>query len=180
MGRRHPHGHREGCRRYYWPLSPHQGSQGSSPQCCYLLSSEIPQFPLSFSRTGAREEASSPCLYTVPLEPARFLPDLWFTAWTLCPKPSWISFWDSKVQVLLVQEPQIWSYVPMFPGLPRWLSGKESTWPMQETWVWFLGQEDPGEGKGNPLQYSCLGNPMDSGAWWATVHGVAKETRVSV
>ena len=33
----------------------------------------------------------------------------------------------------------------------------------------------PGEGNGNPLQYSCLGNPLDRGAWWATVHGVAKE-----
>ena len=32
----------------------------------------------------------------------------------------------------------------------------------------------PGEGNGNPLQYACLGNPMDGGAWWATVHGVAK------
>ena len=32
----------------------------------------------------------------------------------------------------------------------------------------------PGEGNGNPLQYSCLGNPMDRGAWRATVHGVAK------
>jgi len=32
----------------------------------------------------------------------------------------------------------------------------------------------PGEGNGNPLQYSCLGNPMDKGAWWATVHRVAK------
>ena len=32
----------------------------------------------------------------------------------------------------------------------------------------------PGEGNGNPLQYSCLGNPMDRGAWWATVHGVPK------
>ena len=31
-----------------------------------------------------------------------------------------------------------------------------------------------GEGNGNPLQYSCLENPMDRGAWWATVHGVAK------
>ena len=30
----------------------------------------------------------------------------------------------------------------------------------------------PGEGNGKPLQYSCLGNPMDRGAWWATVHGV--------
>ena len=30
----------------------------------------------------------------------------------------------------------------------------------------------PGGGHGNPLHYSCLGNPMDRGAWWATVHGV--------
>ena len=32
----------------------------------------------------------------------------------------------------------------------------------------------PGEGNGNPLQYSCLENPMDRGVWWAPVHGVAK------
>ena len=32
----------------------------------------------------------------------------------------------------------------------------------------------PGGGHGNPLQYSCLENPMDRGAWWATVHGVAQ------
>ena len=31
----------------------------------------------------------------------------------------------------------------------------------------------PGEGNGNPLQYSCPGSPKDRGAWWATVHGVA-------
>ena len=38
----------------------------------------------------------------------------------------------------------------------------------------------PGEGNGNPLQDSCLENPMDGGAWWATVHGVAKsQTRLS-
>ena len=35
----------------------------------------------------------------------------------------------------------------------------------------------PGEGNDNPLQYSCLGNPMDRGAWWATVPGVAKSQR---
>ena len=38
----------------------------------------------------------------------------------------------------------------------------------------------PEEGNGNPLQYSCLENSMDGGAWWATVHGVAKSrTRLS-
>ena len=38
----------------------------------------------------------------------------------------------------------------------------------------------PGEGNGNPLQYSRLENPMDAGAWWPTVHGVAQsQTRLS-
>ena len=35
-------------------------------------------------------------------------------------------------------------------------------------------RRSPGEGNGSPLQYSCLGNPTDSGAWQATVHGVMK------
>ena len=52
---------------------------------------------------------------------------------------------------------------------------------MQETQVRSLGQEDsPGGGHGNPLQYSCLENSMDRGAWWAIVHRVAKsQTRLS-
>ena len=51
----------------------------------------------------------------------------------------------------------------------------------QETWVQSLGEgRSPEEGNGNPLYHSCLGNPMDSGAWWATVHGVAKsQTQLS-
>ena len=40
-------------------------------------------------------------------------------------------------------------------------------------WNPRLGRS-PGEGHGNPLQYSCLGNPMDRGAWRATIHGVTK------
>ena len=35
-------------------------------------------------------------------------------------------------------------------------------------------ERSPREGSGNPLQYSCLENPMDRGAWWATVHGVGE------
>ena len=43
-----------------------------------------------------------------------------------------------------------------------------------------LARENPGEGNGTPLQYSCLENPMDRGAWWAAVHGVAEgQTRLS-
>ena len=44
---------------------------------------------------------------------------------------------------------------------------------MQETWVHSLDQEDPpGEGHGNPVQYSCLGSVMDRGAWRATAVGL--------
>ena len=52
---------------------------------------------------------------------------------------------------------------------------------MRETWVRSSGSgRSPGEGNGNPLQYSCLENPMDGGAWWSTVHGAAKSwTRLS-
>ena len=35
-------------------------------------------------------------------------------------------------------------------------------------------ERSPGGGNGNPLQYSCLEDPMDRGAWWATVHGITK------
>ena len=59
--------------------------------------------------------------------------------------------------------------------LPRWLSGKESTCHAGDTrdtgLIPRLGRS-PGEGHANPLQYSCLGNPMDKGAWQSTVHGV--------
>jgi len=37
----------------------------------------------------------------------------------------------------------------------------------------------PVEGNDNPVQYPCLGNPMDRGTWWATVHGVAKESSMT-
>ena len=46
---------------------------------------------------------------------------------------------------------------------------------MQETWVRSLGRS-PGEGHGYPLQYSCLENSTDRGAWQATIHGGHKES----
>ena len=47
---------------------------------------------------------------------------------------------------------------------------------MQETWFnpWVGKGVIPGEGNGYLLQYSCLGNPMNRGTWWAAAHGAAK------
>ena len=61
--------------------------------------------------------------------------------------------------------------------LAQWLSGKESTCSARAAGdmgsVPGLGRS-PGGGHGNPLQYSCLENPKNRGAWWATVHAVTK------
>ena len=59
-------------------------------------------------------------------------------------------------------------------GFPSGSDGKESACNARDPGsIPGLGRS-PGEGYGNPLQDSCLGNPMDRGVWWATVHGVAK------
>ena len=62
-------------------------------------------------------------------------------------------------------------------GLPLWLSGKESACNAGDVRdtdsVPGLGRS-PGVGNGNPLQYFCLENPRDGGAWWAAVYGVAQ------
>ena len=59
-------------------------------------------------------------------------------------------------------------------GLPRGLSGKEFTCNAGDTGLIPASGRFPGGGHGYPLQYSCLDNPIDRGAWQATVHRVAK------
>ena len=60
-------------------------------------------------------------------------------------------------------------------GLPPWLSGEESTCQARDLGsIPRLGRS-PGKGNGNSPQYSCLENPLDRGAWHATVYEVAKE-----
>ena len=64
-------------------------------------------------------------------------------------------------------------------GLPWWWSGKESvcnTGDIRDAGVIPGSEKFPGEWNGNPLQYSSLGNPMDRGAWQATVYEIAKES----
>ena len=60
-------------------------------------------------------------------------------------------------------------------GLLQWFSGKESACKAGDEDLIPGWGRSPGEGSGNLLQHSCLGNPMDRGVWLATVPGVAKE-----
>ena len=70
---------------------------------------------------------------------------------------------------------------PMFTFVYVWLKITVSCPPVEVSacnagdpgWIPGLGRS-PGEGNGNPLQYSCLENPRDGGAWWAAVYGVAQ------
>ena len=59
-------------------------------------------------------------------------------------------------------------------GFPGGLEGKVSTCNAGDPGSIPESGRSPGEGNGNPLQYSCLENPMDGGAWEAAVHGVTK------
>ena len=94
------------------------------------------------------------------------------------------SFWKIPTRIYEHQHPEAGDFSiillcklsPTFsyPALPFWLSGKESAHSVGDQGsIPGLGIS-PGEGNGNPLQCSCLENPIDRGAWWATVHGVKK------
>ena len=70
--------------------------------------------------------------------------------------------------------------VAEFTDFPGGSDGKASVYNAGDLGLIPGLGRSPGEGNGNPLQYSCLENSMDRGAWWATVHGVAKSrTRLS-
>ena len=67
-----------------------------------------------------------------------------------------------------------WPYPTACGGFPRGSVGKESTCNAGDPGLIPGWGRSPGEGNGNPLQYSCLENPRDRGAWQATVHGVTR------
>ena len=65
-------------------------------------------------------------------------------------------------------------------GFPGGSDGKASACNAEDPGSIPGSGRSPGEGNGNRLQYSCLENSMDGGAWWATVHGITKsQTRLS-
>ena len=59
-------------------------------------------------------------------------------------------------------------------GFPGGLDGKETSCSVGDLGLIPGPRRPPGEGNGNPLPYSCLEDSMDGGAWWATVHRVAR------
>ena len=83
------------------------------------------------------------------------------------PRQPWFLPWRGSLLLWLLIE----------NGLPQWLSSKESTHnagASRDVTSIHGSRRSPGEGHGNPFQYSCLENPMDRGAWRATVHWVAR------
>ena len=68
----------------------------------------------------------------------------------------------------------IWYTVYDIQDFPTGASGKETVCNARDLSSVLKWGGSPGGGHGNPLQYSCLENPMDRGSWQATVHGVAK------
>ena len=86
-----------------------------------------------------------------------------------------ISFRMDWLDLLVIQG----TLKSLLQGLPWWLSGKEPACQSGNLDLIPGSGRSPGEGHGNPLQYSCLGNPMDRGIWRATVYRVTKETDIT-
>ena len=106
-------------------------------------------------------------------------------------KPICSSEDPAQPKIILKWQPAVneqrWPCMINVLRLPWWLGSKESTCNVGDAGLIPGSGRSPGEGNGNPLQHSCLGNPMDcirqaplgnpheqTGAWLATVHGVAK------
>ena len=79
------------------------------------------------------------------------------------------------VSLMLKLQQTVFCHVLKSLGFPGGSDGKESACNVGYKGSVLRSGRSPGGGNGNPLQYSCLENPLDRGAWWATVHGGPKE-----
>ena len=98
--------------------------------------------------------------------------------WVTCSIPMWN---ESDCNNLSPRQEHFWEWTVKLSlnyaeitGLPAGSDGKASACNVGDPGSIPGSGRCPGEGNGNPLQHSCLENPMDGGAWQATVHGVAK------
>ena len=156
--------------------------QSCGPSKPPVISRTFFLFLLSFysppsSHTGSIASTHQPICLTVLW---RLLPVLRILR-TLHPAPSkslshtW-QLWPAGT--LQTSHPIFNSTSHLLTGLPDGSAGKESACsPGDKASIPGLGRS-PAEGNGNPLLYSCLQNPMDKGAWWAVVHGVAESETI--
>ena len=114
----------------------------------------------------------------------------WATVHGVAKSQTWLSDWtELKIQVRYLwhihsseksTKKKIKRHWTGIRGFPGGSNGKVSAHNAGDPGLISGSARFPGEGNGNPLQYSCLENSMDGEAWWATVHGVAKSrTRLS-
>ena len=89
--------------------------------------------------------------------------------WNLC-----LLHWQADSLPLSHQGSPICISLKVQRNIPRWLSGEESICNVQNVGLISGLGRSPGEGHGNPLQCSCLGNPMDRVDWQSIVHGVTR------
>ena len=99
------------------------------------------------------------------------------TMWLTHSSPGYIS--QKKRKTLIWKYTWILIFTADCLQLPKYVlrggsDGKASAYNVGDLGLIPGSGRSPGEGNGNPLQCSCLENPMDQGAWWATIHGVAK------
>ena len=96
----------------------------------------------------------------------------WLSDWT---ELNWTSSVRSQaVEGVLIHTITVYLYLDTKVGLPGGSEGKETAFNARDLGSIPVLGRSPGRGNGNPLQYYCLENPMDSGTWQATVHEVAK------
>ena len=106
---------------------------------------------------------------TPVLWPSDVLQFMGLQSWT------WLSDWTELIAFYLCF---IYIYYKLYwQGFPGGSDGKESAWNVGDPGLISGSGRVPGEGTGNPLQYSCLENPMDRGAWW--IMGSQSQTRLN-
>ena len=97
-----------------------------------------------------------------------------------CMSWSWLCMDQTLNLLQFIPWMHFWGYLVYSSGFPAGSEVKASASNARDPGSIPGSGRSPGEGNGNPLSYSCLENPIDGGAWWATVHGVAKSrTRLS-
>ena len=95
----------------------------------------------------------------------------------------WLIFWHvykKENEIKKTKNKNDFTYLSLFWGFTGGSDSKESPCNAGDSGSICGSERSPGEGNGNPLQYSCLENSMDIGTWWATVHGFIKnQTQLS-